>query len=213
MAGKNEFMQWTTNSINQGRMSFKGILRTKWLLYTILCVIFWIPLSLISKLGADAFKKETIISEFIARSDNCSYDNLNIGNLIKEGIISKDEVEALNIHGDAVATRLMNLLTILGSCPIAFVLFGARKFRIEKSIKGAIYGLIAGFLSIIGYVGMFFAFANAPNATLVSVSTGLFPMVTVILAVIFLHERLNWVQYVGLTFAVIAIVIFSITGS
>lgn len=192
-------------------MVIKDVLRTKWLWYTILCVIFWIPLSLFSKLGADAFKKETIASELMDRSIDCT--NLNINILIKEGTISKNDGDILNIQGDAVATRIMNLLTIIGSFPIALVLFGARRFKIEKSVKGFIYGLISGFLAMIGYVGMFFAFANAPNATLVSVSTGLFPMITIILAVSFLRERLTWVQFAGLGFAIIAIVIFSITGN
>lgn len=192
-------------------MFIRDISRTKWLWYTILCVIFWIPLSLISKLGADAFKKETIAFEL--KSKSIDGTNVNLNDLIKEGTISKDEGYKLNIKGDAVATKIMNFLTILGSLPIALVLLGARRFKIEMNIKGLIYGLISGFLAMIGYVGMFFAFANAPNATLVSVSTGLFPMVTIILAVLFLRERLTWVQFVGLVFAIIAIVIFSITGN
>jgi transporter family protein len=47
------------------------------------------------------------------------------------------------------------------------------------------------------------------KASVVSPVTALFPMVTVLLALIFLHERLGKVQWAGLALAFVAIYLLS----
>jgi uncharacterized membrane protein len=185
----------------------------KWFWYTMLCVIVWLPLALFSKLGTDAFKRETILSELRAKSFESDNNKLTLDDLVNGGMISKQEGDRINSYSDAVATRIMNLFTILGSIPVALALFIAVRFKVEKSMKGIVFGIIAGILGILGFVGLFFAFANAKNATIVSVSTGLFPMVTVVMALLFLHEKLTWTQIAGLGFAAAAIIILSVTGN
>jgi transporter family protein len=80
----------------------------------------------------------------------------------------------------------------------------------EKSFSGITYGLIVGVLSGLGQLALFAAYRSSANTSVVTVISSLYPLVTVLLAVIFLHERLTRGQLAGLFFAVAAFVIFSI---
>jgi drug/metabolite transporter (DMT)-like permease len=84
-----------------------------------------------------------------------------------------------------------------------------QRFRLERSPKGIVFGLTVGVLSAVGQLGLFAAFRYSPNASVVTVMTSLYPLVTVLLAVAFLRERLTKAQMVGLGFAAAAFVIFS----
>lgn len=90
------------------------------------------------------------------------------------------------------------------------VLFLAlRRFRLENNFRGISYGLIVGLLSALGQLALFGAYHGSANTSVVTVITSLFPLVTVILAVIFLRERLTRTQVAGIGFAIVAIAIFS----
>jgi uncharacterized membrane protein len=82
-------------------------------------------------------------------------------------------------------------------------------FKLEKSRMGIFYGLTAGMLSAAGSLGFFAAFRSGGNASVITTSTGMYPVVTVLVALTFLRERLTWVQVVGLGFATVAFFIFS----
>jgi uncharacterized membrane protein len=104
----------------------------------------------------------------------------------------------------------MQYLFTWGSLPVMLGLLVARRFRLEKSSKGILYGMTTGILSGIGGLGLFAAFGSGGNTTVVTTTTSLYPMVTVILAVVILRERLNWVQVLGLVFATAALILFSL---
>jgi uncharacterized membrane protein len=104
----------------------------------------------------------------------------------------------------------MQYLFTWGSLPMLLGLLGARRFRLEKSWKGIWYGIITGILSGIGGLGLFAAFGSGGNTAVVATTTSLYPMVTVILAVLILRERLTRVQAVGLVFATAALILFSL---
>jgi uncharacterized membrane protein len=104
----------------------------------------------------------------------------------------------------------MQYLFTWGSLPVMLGLLVARRFRLEKSWKGVSYGVITGVLSGIGGLGLFAAFGSGGNTTVVTTTTSLYPMVTVILALLILRERLTWVQVLGLVFATAALVLFSL---
>ena len=71
------------------------------------------------------------------------------------------------------------------------------------------HGIIVGLLSGIGGMALFAAYGTGANTAVVTVMTGLYPIVTVLLAVWLLHERLTRRQWVGLLFAAAAFVLFS----
>jgi len=103
----------------------------------------------------------------------------------------------------------MQVLFTLGSIPVVLFVLARRGFKLEKNRKGILYGLTAGVFSAAGSLGFFAAFRSGGNASVITTATGMYPVVTVLLALVFLRERLTWVQVVGLGFATVAFFIFS----
>jgi len=108
-----------------------------------------------------------------------------------------------------IPPETMQFLFTVGTIPVCVVLLVARRFRMERSPKGISYGVLNGILSGVGGLALFAAYHTNSNTSLVTSATALYPMVTVALAVLILRERLRPVQAVGLVFAALAIVIFS----
>jgi transporter family protein len=104
----------------------------------------------------------------------------------------------------------MQFLFTFGALPVALALLVGRHFKLEKSPKGIFYATSNGVLSGIGGLAFFAAFRSGGNTSVITAATSLYPMITVALAVSILRERLTWVQVVGLGFAAVAIVIFSL---
>jgi bacterial/archaeal transporter family protein len=114
------------------------------------------------------------------------------------------------LGGNEIPPRTMQYLYNWGGLPVGLLFLALRRFRMEKSFKGITHGLIVGVLSGLGQLFLFGAYRGSANTSVVTVITSLFPLVTVILAVIFLHERLTRTQVAGIGFAVISIAIFSL---
>lgn len=104
----------------------------------------------------------------------------------------------------------MQFLFTLGSLPVGVGLLARRRFKLEKSLKGISYGTAAGLVGGFGSWALFAAFRSGGNTAVITATTGLYPMVTIVLAVVFLRERLTALQVAGVGFAALAILIFSL---
>jgi transporter family protein len=104
----------------------------------------------------------------------------------------------------------MQFLFTIGGLPVVLAVLIGIQFKLERSRKGILYGLAVGLLSAAGSMAFFGAFRAGGNASVIATITGLYPMITVILAVIFLRERLTRLQILGLGFATAAFIIFSL---
>jgi transporter family protein len=104
----------------------------------------------------------------------------------------------------------MQFLGAFGFLLVGFVLLIAMRFRLELNPKGAGYGVASGVLLASGTIALFAAYRTGANTAVITTATGLYPMVTILLAIIFLKERLSRLQLVGVLFAIAAMVIFSI---
>ncbi len=93
---------------------------------------------------------------------------------------------------------------------MALALLIVRRGKLEKSPRGITYGLLNGFLSGVGGLALFAAYHTNGNTTLITSATAPYPMITVVLAVLILREHFRPIQALGLLFAAIAIVIFSL---
>ena len=113
------------------------------------------------------------------------------------------------LGAEHIPAPTMQYLFNWGSIPVGLGFLARQRFRIEKSPKGIAFGLTVGILSAVGQLALFAAFRYSPNASVVTVITSLYPLVTVVLAVIVLRERLTRSQVLGLGFAAAAFVIFS----
>ncbi len=108
-----------------------------------------------------------------------------------------------------IPAATMQFLFTAGTLPIALGFLVAKRFKFEKSPKGIVYGTANGVLSGVGGLALFAAYRSGGNTSVITAATALYPMITVVLAVSILRERLTWLQVLGLGFAAAAIVIFS----
>jgi transporter family protein len=85
---------------------------------------------------------------------------------------------------------------------------GPGKNRKDR-LPGISWAFLTGILGGVGNLAFFQALVKGGKASVVAPVTALFPMVTVVLALIFLKERLGRVQWVGLGLAFVAIYLLS----
>ncbi len=79
----------------------------------------------------------------------------------------------------------------------------------EVRAMGVFWAFLTGILGGVGNIFFFQALVAGGKASVVAPVTALFPMITVLLALVFLHERLGRVQWLGLLLAFVAIYLLS----
>ncbi len=91
----------------------------------------------------------------------------------------------------------------VGVVVVGVVALVAAGSNLESDVRGTIPAVLTG---IFGGIGLYFYFAAAKQGPIAVVSalTALYPVVTVILAAMFLGERLCWQQVAGIILAVAA---------
>jgi len=104
----------------------------------------------------------------------------------------------------------MQFVAAFGFLAFGFVLLATRGFRLETNRRGSLYGAICGVLLAAGGLALYAAYRGGSNTAVVTTATSLYPMFTVVLAVLFLRERITLRQSIGMAFAVAAIVILSL---
>ena len=109
-----------------------------------------------------------------------------------------------------IPATTMQFIFAFGFIPVAILVLLLKRVKFEKSAKGIAYSLGNGVLAGIGGLTLFAAYQSGGNTSVITAATALYPLITVVLAVLVLRERLNWLQIIGLGFAVVAIVIFSL---
>ena len=114
------------------------------------------------------------------------------------------------LGSEQIPPNTMQFLFTIGTVPVGIALLLARRGKLEKNPLGISYGVLNGILSGVGGLTLFAAYHTNGNTAVITVATSLYPIVTVLLAVLILHERLGLRQILGLLFAAISIVIFSL---
>jgi transporter family protein len=104
----------------------------------------------------------------------------------------------------------MQFLYTIGSVPVGVGLLFARRFKLEKSPKGIFYAVLNGVLSAVGSLTLFAAYHTNGNTSVITAASALYPVITVLLAITILREHFGIIQAIGLGFAAMAIVIFSL---
>lgn len=103
----------------------------------------------------------------------------------------------------------MQVLFTLGMLPVALAMLVQMRGNLDRNIGGITFGLLSGIATGVGTLGYYAALRNQ-NASIVTPVTGLFPVLTVLLAFLVLRERLNKLQMWGMLLALASIVILSI---
>jgi len=97
---------------------------------------------------------------------------------------------------------------VIGGLLVGVVGLTLVNFKPETHPMGILYAVLTG---ITGVLGTFFYYAAASRGqiSIVVSLTALYPLITILLAMIFLHETLVLKQVIGLCFAVAAIVLLA----
>lgn len=106
------------------------------------------------------------------------------------------------------------LLYTAGLAPLMiFVAWSVHRRRAQEKrggrAAGVFWAFLTGILGGVGNIAFFQAMVKGGKASVVAPVTALFPMVTVLLALVFLKERLGRTQWVGLALAFVAIYLLS----
>ena len=118
------------------------------------------------------------------------------------GIVSK-------LAADDLSSWTTHLLFTAGLIPPA--LWCSRRQKLEwktASPKGLLLAFLAGLSGALGNIA-FFAALEKGNASLATTMSALYPLITVLLGTIFLKERLQFGQLIGLALAMGAILLFA----
>ena len=93
--------------------------------------------------------------------------------------------------------------------PVAMVLISPKRFAGKRRSLGFFFAFVTGLLGGLGNVAFFVALAKGSASVIVPL-TSLSPLVTVLVGVLVLKEKMRWFQYVGLVMALIAIYLLSL---
>lgn len=113
---------------------------------------------------------------------------------------------------DRMSPWMNQVLFPIGLLPIMFWTLRSPSLRIVSgnAVRGASFGLLTGVFGGVGNVAFFLAFSIGGKASIVTPLVGLAPLVTVVLALFFLKERINRSQTAGLLLALISIYLLSV---
>lgn len=113
------------------------------------------------------------------------------------------------IGSTRVLPEQMLVLFTLGMFPPVLAAYFYSGVRIETDRLGVICGVLIGLLGGLGELAYFEAL-RVGKASVVGPLTSLFPLLTVLLALLFLKERISAVQTVGVLLALVSIFVLSI---
>jgi transporter family protein len=101
----------------------------------------------------------------------------------------------------------MQFVSAFGFLFVAVAVFPVKKVELRGSWRGGRFALISGVLLGVGGMALYGAYRASHNSSVVTAVTSLYPVITVLLAVSFLREKINRLQTLGILFAAIAILL------
>src|SRR5579863_6295987 len=110
---------------------------------------------------------------------------------------------------NAISTQLSFLWIVISMAVISAGVVITVPIRWHVAPRIFWLAVIGGALNGLGALTSFAAFENGGKASIVVLLCYLFPIVTVVLAVVFLHESLTRTQAVGIVLALVAAVLLS----
>ena len=112
---------------------------------------------------------------------------------------------------DDIDTYMNQVLFTIGLVPVLILVIRSPRLAGGKNRKGGIfYAFITGILGGVGNITFFKSLTMGGRAAVVVPMTSLSPLVTVILALLVLRERMSTSQLIGLAVAGVAIYLLSL---
>ena len=97
---------------------------------------------------------------------------------------------------------------VLGGLVVGLIALVTAGFKPEIQPMGMLYAFLTGITGVLGTL-FYYAATSRGQLTIVVSLTALYPLITIFLAFIFLHETISLKQTVGLFFALTAIILLS----
>jgi uncharacterized membrane protein len=116
--------------------------------------------------------------------------------------------------GNALSGAHSQALSTLGILPIMFAIGVSNKTlkATGDRIRGIFFALASGAVSCLGNVVYYDALSRGGKAAIIIPLTMLYPLVTILLGILFLKERLNRIQFIGAIVSLVAIYFFNVPG-
>ena len=114
--------------------------------------------------------------------------------------------------GGSLTAAQSQALSTLGILPVIAVLAKFVKGSRGKGARGWGTALAAGVVVCVGNVAYYHALTMGGKAATVVSITALYPLITVLLAIVLLREQLNWVQVLGIALSLVSITIFNVAS-
>jgi bacterial/archaeal transporter family protein len=95
------------------------------------------------------------------------------------------------------------LFQTVGVIVFALLVLVLENFKIEWNLAGFSWAALGGFFAFVGFLSFFAALEKGSASTVVTLSA-LYPLVTILISIAFLHERLTTRQGVGIALALVA---------
>src|SRR5262245_50998095 len=116
------------------------------------------------------------------------------------------------VIGDRLTGAQSQALSSVGILPVVLALAWSKDLAVRPAgRRGMYYALAAGVVSGLGNVPYYDLYSRGGTAATAVSLTALYPVVTIALAAVFLDERVNRVQAVGLILALAAIYLFNVS--
>jgi len=96
----------------------------------------------------------------------------------------------------------------IGVVVIGLIMLSTMSFKPATDTKGIFYALLTGAAYGVGCLFYFFAASKGKIITVVTL-TALYPLITILLAYIFLKEAVHLKQWLGIGLALVAIILMS----
>lgn len=115
--------------------------------------------------------------------------------------------------GETLTAGQSQALSTLGLLPVMLALACSKKLRATGNRRrGLTNAVLAGVLSCAGNIAYYHALNLGGKASTVIPLTALYPLVTIVLALALLHERLNSIQCAGIALSLVAIYLFNVVS-
>jgi len=110
------------------------------------------------------------------------------------------------LHIDSKSALIYQTVGVL---VIGLIAFNFMNFKIATDTKGMVYAGLTGIAYGIGCLFYFIAASRGKIATVVTL-TALYPIITILLASLLLKEAISIKQWLGIVFALIALILMSV---
>lgn len=102
--------------------------------------------------------------------------------------------------------RSVYFVSALGAVSVVLTILATSKFPVPMNFEGAFFGMLAGVCSSLGGL-LFLQAMSRGEAAIVITFTALYPLVSIILSFILLHETITLKQGIGIVLALFSMVL------